>query len=205
MMERNVDYNTERTHLVLPEYGRAIQQMVDHALTIEDRSERQCCAQTIVALMKNMQDTHCDQEELTHKLWNHLAVMSSYKLDIDYPVEIECHSADTDKREVIPYPQKKNHKRHYGAIVEELASKLTDIESEDERMELTRLIANCMKRDLANWNRDAMDEEKILEDLANYTDGKVALQIGEVDFISDNDALNSSVPQGGKKKKKKGY
>ena len=61
-MERNVDYNTERTHLVLPEYGRAIQQMVDHALTIEDRSERQCCAQTIVALMKNMQDTHCDQE-----------------------------------------------------------------------------------------------------------------------------------------------
>ena len=205
MMERNVDYNTERTHLVLPEYGRAIQQMVDHALTIEDRSERQCCAQTIVALMKNMQDTHCDQEELTHKLWNHLAAMASYKLDIDYPVEIECHFADTDKREVIPYPQKKIHKRHYGAIVEELASKLTDIESEDERMELTSLIANCMKRDLANWNRDAMDEEKILEDLANYTDGKVALQIGEVDFISDNEALNSSVPQGGKKKKKKGY
>ena len=72
-------------------------------------------------------------------------------------------------------------------------------------MELTRLIANCMKRDLANWNRDAMDEEKILEDLANYTDGKVALQIGEVDFISDNEVLNSSVSQGGKKKKKKGY
>ena len=205
MMERNVDYNTERTHLVLPEYGRAIQQMVDHALTIEDSSQRQCCAQTIVALMKNMQDTHCDQEELTHKLWNHLAAMASYNLDIDYPVKIERHSEDANKREVIPYPQKKIHKRHFGAIVEELASKLTDIESEDERMELTRLIANCMKRDLANWNRDAMDEEKILEDLANYTDGKVALQIGEVDFISDNEALNSSVPQGGKKKKKKGY
>lgn len=205
MMERNVDYNTERTTLVLPEYGRAIQQMVDHAMTIEDRDERQRCAETIVALMKNMEDSHCDQDELTHKLWNHLAVMSSYKLDIDYPVEIERHSADTDKRDVIPYPQKKIHKLHYGAIVEELASKLTDIESEDERMELTRLIANCMKRDLANWNRDAMDEEKILEDLANYTDGKVALQVGEVDFISDNEALNSSVSQGGKKKKKKGY
>lgn len=204
-MERNVDYNTERTTLVLPEYGRAVQQMVDHAMTIEDRDERQRCAETIVALMKNMQDSHCDQDELTHKLWNHLAVMSSYKLEIDYPVEIERHSADTDKRDVISYPQKKIHKRHYGAIVEELASKLTDIESEDERMELTRLIANCMKRDLANWNRDAMDEEKILEDLANYTDGKVALQVGEVDFISDNEALNCSVSQGGKKKKKKGY
>ena len=189
----------------MPEYGRSIQKMVDMAVQMADRAERQQCANTIVKIMSGILPATTNKADDEHRLWNHLARISGYKLDIDYPVEIECHSADTDKREVIPYPQKKIHKRHYGAIVEELASKLTDIESEDERMELTRLIANCMKRDLANWNRDAMDEEKILEDLANYTDGKVALQIGEVDFISDNEALNSSVPQGGKKKKKKGY
>lgn len=204
MMERNVDYNTERTPLMLPEYGRAIQQMVDHALTIEDRDERQRCAETIVALMENMQESHCGQEELVQKLWNHLAAMSSYKLDIDYPVEIERHSADTDKRDVIPYPQKRINKRHYGAIVEELTSKMTEIESDDERLELARMVANCMKRDLANWNKDAMDEEKILEDLADYTDGKVVLGLDDVDFISDNEALSNSVVQGGKKKKKKG-
>ena len=85
----SIDYNTQRTQLVLPEYGRCIQQMVDHAKTLDDRDERLRCATTIVALMASMVKQHGDADEFRRKLWNHLAAIANYELDIDYPVEIE--------------------------------------------------------------------------------------------------------------------
>ena len=100
-----MDYNTQRKKLILPEYGRCIQQMVDYAKTIGDRAERQNCANTIIALMANMQEQRTDPDELRNKLWNHLAAMADYELDIDYPVEIVHHEEAKDKRERLPYPQ----------------------------------------------------------------------------------------------------
>ncbi len=195
-------YNTQRSKLFLPEYGRCIQQMVDHAKTIANRDERLRCACTIVSLMANMQEQHGDPEDFKQKMWNHLAAMSNYELDIDYPVEIERHDETCKPHEHIPYPQKNIRKRHYGAIVESLTRKLCEIEDKEERNALAAFVANQMKRSLANWNRDAMDEEKVLDDLARYTDGKVQLDPYTFKFISDSELLNNA-QQNIKKKKRK--
>lgn len=199
-----MDYNTNRKKLILPEYGRCIQQMVEHAVTVENREERQNCARTIVALMANIHEQHGDADDIKKKLWNHLAAMSEYKLDIDYPVEIERMDESNAKREIIPYPQKRISKRHYGAILESLTKKLTEIEDDEERDALANLVANQMKRSLAIWNKDAMDDEKVIDDLARYTDGKIQLDPTNNSLLSDEDVLDvlPKVAQGKKKKKK---
>ncbi|MBQ2586893.1 MAG: DUF4290 domain-containing protein [Bacteroidaceae bacterium] len=199
----SVDYNTEREKLLLPEYGRCVQQMVDHAKSLEDKEERQRCATTIVALMANMTEQHGDPEDFRQKLWNHLAAIANYELDIDYPVTIEKLEDTKANHEPIPYPQKRIAKRHYGAIVEALTKKLTEIEDEDERMALTEQVANQMKRSLGRWNRDAMNNEKVLDDIANYTEGKVSLLPNELKFKSDGEILNDVQQMTPSKKKKK--
>ncbi len=198
-----VDYNTEREQLLLPEYGRCVQQMVEHAKMIEDPDERQRCANTIVALMANMVEHHGDTEDFRQKLWNHLAAIANYELDIEYPVSIEKLEDTKANHERIPYPQKRIAKRHYGAIIEGLTKKLNEIEDEDERMALTEQIANQMKRSLGRWNRDAMNNEKVLDDIANYTEGKVSLLPNEVKMMSDGEILNDVQQMTPSKKKKK--
>ncbi len=202
-MERTIDYNTERKQLIEPEYGRSIQQMVDYALTIEDRAERQRCANTIVKLMTGMQSSQINSDDLKQKIWNHLAAMSNYQLDIDYPVEIERHDSASEERNNIPYPQKRIRMRHYGALLEEMARKLVEIEDEDERNALIQLTVNQMKRSLANWNRDVMDDDKIIDDLESYTEGVVKVNREHIKFISDAEALSTAVQSGNNKKKKK--
>ena len=198
-----MEYNTNRERLTLPEYGRCIQQMVDHAKTLEDKAERLRCATTIISLMANMHEQHGAPEDFRQKLWNHLAAMANYELDIDYPVEIERHDKDGDKRERVPYPQKRIQKRHYGYIIETLTRKMAEIEDEEKRNALAGFMANQMKRCLAKWNRDAMDEEKIIEDIAAYTDNLVKLDPDSFKFISDAETLNGNQSNGNKKKKKK--
>ena len=199
-----VDYNTQRNQLLLPEYGRCIQQMVEHAKTIDDRDERLRCATTIVGLMTGMVKQHGDAEEFRKKLWNHLAAIANYELDIDYPVEIERLEDTKAQHERIAYLQKRIARRHYGAIVEALTQKLADIEDEQERMALTIQVANQMKRDLARWNKDAVNDNKVLDDIAQYTEGRVNLRSENVRLLSDAEILSSVQQQTtGKKKKRK--
>lgn len=207
-----MDYNTQRTKLVLPEYGRCIQDMVEYAMTITDRQERQRCAYTIIKLMSNIQQFSGDEEDFYQKLWNHLALISDYKLDIDYPVEIQKVDEQQQKRDKVPYPQKRIKRRHYGYIIEQLTKKLTEMEPGKERDEMIELVANQMKRSLANWSPNAMDDEKVMGDLADFTGGKISLLPSEVNLISDNQAIaesqsantgNGNNNNSGKKKKKK--
>ena len=198
-----MDYNTERKQLVLPEYGRCVQSMVDYAKTISDKQERQVCANTIIKLMGHLYENQKDNEDVQHKLWNHLAAMANYELDIDYPVDIEHQEVKQAKREIVAYPQKTIKKRHYGALVEELTQVLTTTDDDNDRKELTRLVANMMKRNLANWNANALNDEKILDDLAEYTNGKVQLLPSEIHLIPDADILNGLQQQHTSKKKKK--
>ena len=184
---RGVDYNTQRPQLPLPEYGRCLQQMVDYAKTIEDKEERQACACTIVELMRGMTDWQGSAEDVQKKLWNHIAAMSGYELDVDYPVEIKRMDGRSTQGQRPPYPGKKIKKAHYGAILEALTKQLARMDEGPEREELATRIANQMKRDLARWNQDAMSEEKVMDDLAAYTDGRVSLLPGEVRFKSDSD------------------
>ena len=201
------DYNTLREPLQMTEYGRGIQMMVDHCLEIENQDQRQRCAETIVNVMERMTTQDGEPADIQKKLWNHLAAMANYQLEINYPVEIETISGKKEKREKVSYPQQMIHRRHYGAIIEAMTQKLAEVEDKDEQMALTTMIANQMKRSLARWNGDSSNHEKIMEDIASMTDGKVSLLPSEINFLSDND-INSdvqmmSMSQKKKKKKKK--
>lgn len=198
-----MDYNTQRKKLILPEYGRCIQEMVDHTKTIEDREERQQCANTIIKLLSNLYGKQSAKEDVTQKLWNHLAAMANYELDIDYPVEIENLFERENKRENIKLPQKKIRKPHYGALAEETTKVLQTMEDGEEKDALIRLVANQMKRNLANWNPNALSDEKILDDLADFTHGKVQLLPNEIDLIPDAEILKDISMSQVKKKKKK--
>lgn len=177
-----LDYNTQREKLVLPEYGREIQNMVDYALTLTDRQERQCCAETIVAIMGRMFPNNGNGEEHERKLWDHLAIMSGFQLDIDYPFDVTQAVQIAKKPEPMEYPMKKIPVRHYGSMIFELFDKLKTMEPGDERDELVKLTANQMRRNLVQWSHGSSDEEKVASDLARFTDGKIQLDLDSFKF-----------------------
>ena len=148
-----MQYNTQQKRMPLPEYGRSIQNMVDHALTIEDRAERQRCANTIINIMGNMFPHLRDVPDFKHKLWDHLAIMSDFKLDIDYPYEIIRKDNLNTRPEVIPYPSTKIRYRHYGRTLEVLIKKAIDFPEGDEKQNLIALICNHMKKDYMTCRR----------------------------------------------------
>ena len=187
----------------MPEYGRGIQQMVEHCKTIADKEERMQCARTIVATMESMAEQTAEKEDFQKKLWNHLAAIAQYDLDIDYPVEIERMDDEETHPEQLPYPQHRIKMRNYGTIVEQFASHLATMGEGVQRKDLTRLIANHMKRDLSNWNTDSMSDERVADDLAFYTEGKIQLDPRATPLISDGELLSTRISTSVKKKKKK--
>lgn len=198
-----MEYNTNLERLKMSEYGRCIQQMVDHCKGIKDREERLHCAYTIISVMETMIEEEDNAEETQLKLWNHLAKISNYELDIDYPVKIERHDEDASKRKPLPYPKTKIGRRNYGHIIEAFNEAIKNMDNDKERMELAGLIANQMKRDLGNWNVDAMSDDKVADDMARYTEGRVLLDPSNFQFITDGEILSSLISTSVKKKKKK--
>ena len=175
-----MEYNTQRKKMELPEYGRSVQNMVDHALTIEDREERQRCANTIVNIMGGMFPHLRDVPDFKYKLWDHLAVMSDFKLDIDYPFEVVKKEELEMKPERLAYSNGAIRYRHYGHILEGLIKKAVEVEDEAERKALIRLLAIQMKKSLNNWNKDGMEDQKIVDDLREYSQGAIDLQVEDL-------------------------
>ena len=173
-----MEYNTQRKKMELPEYGRSVQNMVDHALTIEDREERQRCANTIVNIMGGMFPHLRDIPDFKRKLWDHLAIMSDFKLDIDYPFEVVKKEDLIIKPETIAYPNGAIRYRHYGGFLEELVKKAVEIKDEVERKQLINLLAIQMKKSLNNWNKEGAEDQKIVDDLK--TKDKVMVFIDEI-------------------------
>lgn len=168
-------YNTQQRKLPLPEYGRSVQNMVEHAMTIEDRAERQRCANTIINIMGNMFPHLRDVPDFKHKLWDHLAIMSDFQLDIDYPYEVINKNNLYTKPEGIPYSQGGIRYRHYGRTLEQLVKKAADYPQGEERKQLVFLIANHMKKCFMAWNKDTIDDKKIFDDLNEYSAGQISL------------------------------
>lgn len=194
-------YNTQREKLQMPEYGRGIQQMIEYAVTIEDRAERQRCAESIFSVMMDMQPQLREQPDYKHRIWDHIAYISNYRLDIDYPFEITRLGYEAQKPEPMKYPMKEIRQRQYGHLIEEALKLLAEMPEGEARDELLAQVANQMKQSLFIWNRDAMDEEKVESDIAHYTGGKVKLDLENFHF-----APVQTLPRqdgGGKKKKKK--
>ena len=173
-MEVNeLDYNTQLKRLELPEYGRNIQRMVDYAMTIEDKEERAKCAQTIISIMGNLFPHLRDVPDFKHKLWDHLAILADFKLDIEYPYEIIRKGNLYSKPEVVPYGSKRIKVKHYGKSVEELIEKAVEMEDGPEKTRLIELLANHMKKSILSWNREAVEDIKIFDDLRTLSNGRI--------------------------------
>lgn len=170
-----MQYNTQQKRMPLPEYGRSIQNMVNHALTIEDRSERQRCANTIINIMGGMFPHLRDVPDFKHKLWDHLAIMSDFKLDINYPFEIIPKNDLDAKPDSVSYPCTKIRYRHYGRTLEMLIRKACEFPEGDEKQNLVALICNHMKKDYITWNKDTVDDRKIADDLYELSGGKLQM------------------------------
>ena len=184
-------YNTQEKRLPLPEYGRSVQNMIDYAVTIKDRSERQRCANTIITIMGNMFTHLRDVPDFKHKLWDHLAIMSDFKLDIDYPYEIVRKESLSSKPERLTYNLNRIHFRHYGRNLEAIIRKAADMPEGDERDALINLLANNMKKNYYAWNKDNTDEDKIVEDLRLLSDGKIDLKRGDIKFFDQRNNNNN--------------
>jgi hypothetical protein len=166
----------QRTDLIMPEYGRNVQQMVDHAITIPDREERMKCAQTIINVMGNMFPCLRDVNEFKHKLWDHLAMMSRYQLDIDYPYEIVPKDKNVEIKEKIPYPVSKIRYMHYGYLVQDMVKVALDMEEGERKDNFVIFIANYMKKQYLTWNKDSVDDAKIQADLLVLSEGKLSFK-----------------------------
>lgn len=177
-----LDYNTQREKLVLPEYGREVQSMVDYAVALPTKAERQSCANAIIAIMRRMFSQSADAEGYERKLWDHLAMMSNFKLDIDYPFDVTEAQTILSKPEPMTYPMNNIPVRHYGKMMFELFDKLKTMPEGPDRDALVRMVANQMKRDLMVWGHGSSDDEKVASDLAYFTDGKVQLDLDKFKF-----------------------
>ncbi|MGI6222662.1 MAG: DUF4290 domain-containing protein [Prevotella sp.] len=190
-----LDYNTQRSQLILPEYGREIQEMVDYCINIPDRDERLRCAKTIVAIMGRMhpQNRSKNRSEWEHRLWDHLAILSNFKLDIDWPFDVSHAHAISTHPDKVEYPMKRIPVRHYGHILFEVFDYLKTMEPGPERDTLARYVANQMKRNLVQWSHGSSDNEKVAADLSLFTDGKIQLNLKQFRFekIMKEPAVNN--------------
>lgn len=177
------DYNTSRSKMILPEYGRNIQRMVAHICEIEDRDERNKAANTIIGIMGNLNPHLRDVGDFKHKLWDHLALISDFKLDIDTPYEKPEPSKFQEKPNKIPYNQNRLRYKHYGRSVELMIKKAVELEEGEEKEYLTALLANQLKKSYLTWNREAVENEQIFKDLGLLSGGAI---------IKDSDSLKLS-------------
>lgn len=189
-----MQYHTQKSPLKLAEYGRYVQDMVEHTLQLTDREERTRAANAIIQLMTVMNPSYKDNEELQHKLWDDLHLTADYKLDIDSPFPPPKANEEI-KAEKIKYPQGKIKYRHYGKAIEDLIEAARKLEQAEEKQALTHMIANLMKRSYLSYNRDSVNEEMIVDQLKEMSGGELKIA-DDFRFEHTNDIL-SNINQGG--------
>lgn len=165
--------------------------MVKHAVSIPDREERTRCVKTIINIMGNMFPYLRDVNDFKHKLWDHVAIMSDFKLDIDFPYEIMLPENLYTRPESIPYKNSRIHYQHYGRTLEEMIDKVSNYPEGDEKNELIRLIANQMKKCFLTWNKEVVDDRKILDDLRFLSKGKLDIPDDFLKLVESRDVLYS--------------
>lgn len=196
-----MEYNTNQKKLALPEYGRSVQKMVDHALTIEDREERQKCAQTIIRIMGSMFPNTRNLPDYERKLWDHLAIMSDFTLDIDYPFEVIKKEEFHTPPQRVPYQTGEIKNRHYGRIVEAMIDHACTLQEGEEKEQLIELILIQMKKNYIAWNKDGVEDSKIIDDLRIYTKGAIDISAKEIKLNTNNNQRNNVKRNGTNNKK----
>lgn len=191
-------YNSHLKPLALPEYGRNIQRMVDHCMTIEDRAERTRCAHTIVKAMTVLFPNAKGEDGTNSQFWDHLAIMSNFALDIDWPVEVIRPEDVEPKPEPLPYDLGGVRRRQYGANIERMIAFASDMEESPDRYVLVTMIANQMKKNLLAINKDDDPDERIYRDIYEMSNGVLRVDADTVPLHE----YNVVTPTGKKKKKK---
>jgi hypothetical protein len=181
----DIEYNTERPHLIIPEYGRHIQKMVDHAISIEDKEERNKCAKSIIAVMGNLNPHLRDVPDFQHKLWDQLFIISDFKLDVESPFAKPSKEELTEPPEPLEYPQNHPKYRFYGNNIKRMIDVANKWESGDMKEGLVMTIANHMKKCFLNWNKDTVEDHVIFNHLYELSDGKI-------DIRNSNEELSDS-------------
>lgn len=192
-------YNTQLKRLILPEYGRNIQKMVDYCLTIADRDERSHCARSIILSMGNLFPELRSPETHDRKLWDHLVIMSDFKLDVDFP----CEVITAESLQTLPQPVSRQtvpvKYHHYGRDIVRMLEKAAEMEEGPERDALVALLANQMKKVMLTVNKDGVDDERIFKDIAVITSGRIRIEPGTIQLYEFKELQQPA----GKKKKKK--
>ncbi len=173
-----MEYNTEKERLILPEYGRNIQEMVGMIKKIEDREERNLAAQAMIEVMGNINPHLRDVNDFKHKLWDQLFQMADFDLDIDSPYPTPVRETFETKPKEIPYVTDKLHYKYLGRIMQKLIKAAVKIENKDEQNELLGLLTNHMKKLYVIWNKDDVADEYIFDKLNELSDGELQIEEG---------------------------
>ena len=180
-----LEYNTQREKLIISEYGRHIQKMVDYAASLSDRKERQQMAEGIIDLMGELNPHLRDVDDFKHKLWDHLFIMSDFKLDVNSPFEKPELEKLFEKPEPLAYPNSKISFNHYGKVIEMMIEEASEMEKGELRDNLTLAIANQMKKSYVKWNRDSVEDKLIFNQLEQLSKGKLSLtEDTELEYVS---------------------
>ena len=173
-----LEYNSSRNKLVISEYGRHIQKLVEHALTLTDKEERQKMANGIIDIMGELNPQLRDVADFKHKLWDHLFVISNFELDVDSPYEKPIIEKLFEKPEPLAYPNSKIKYNHYGKVIELMIDEAIKMEDQELKSKLVIAIANQMKKSYVNWNLDTVEDEIILNQLTKLSKGKLSVPEG---------------------------
>ncbi len=188
----NNDYNTSRKRLILPEYGRSVHKMVDHTINIEDKEERNKAAKTLISIMGNLNPQLRDFSDYKHKLWDHLAIISDFKLDVDSPFEKPEPGKFAEKPKQLLYTQESIKYKHYGKYIEMMVKKATEMEEGEEKNFLIKMLANHMKKSYLTWNRENVSDEQIFSDLRELSNSKINLQTSDFKLSETRDILQKN-------------
>lgn len=203
-----MEYNTERKHIIIAEYGRNIHKMIDHALSIKDKNERNIVAQNIIKVMSQVNAQYKDSEDFIEKLWDHLFIMSDYKLDVDAPFPVPEKHKLLEKPKRVEYPLKNIKYKHYGHAIQRFIKKASEMEDSEEKDSFTYYIANMMKKNFLLYNRETVNDELIYKHLEELSDGSLKMR-DEFQLKSSGSLMGKKpIPKGKvpfKKKKKNNF
>lgn len=174
----DMEYNTQLPHLMIPEYGRNIQKLIEYACTIKNKEERNKIANGIIGGMGRLNPHLRDITDFRHKLWDHLFIISNFKLDVDSPYPKPSKEILTTKPEKVKYPASDIKIKHYGKAVERLIAKASAMKEGEEKSAFVDAIANLMKKFYLTWNRQSVNDHVILQELEELSKGKLKVSEG---------------------------
>ena len=201
-----MEYNSQREALVIPEYGRHVQKMIEFACTIKDREERNNAAKAIVMVMGSLNPSLRDIVDFKHKLWDHLFIISDFKLDVDSPYPVPTTQITKLKPKKVPYPKHQIKYKYYGKTMELMIDAIRKMEEGPAKEQTVKTIANFMKLQYLSWNRDTVDDTVIFDHLKELSKGGITIDDNlklqqTFEFTTKNAGLSRSQKKQHKKRK----